>query len=291
MMKNERLPLDSDLLRTFLAVAEAGNVTHAAAALGRTQSAISVQVRKLETTLGTALFRRQARGMALTPGGEALVGAARRALGEIDRIAGLFAAPLAGPVAVGIPDDHGPGVLASVLATFAARHPEVEVSVRCAVSTDFPGAVRRGELDLAVHAAPPEAAGAAPLLTEDTVWAAHPRLPLAPGRPVPLALFDRACWWRDAALAALAAAGRPCRVAYSSESAGGVTAAVAACLAVGVFARSTVPPGLRVLDGRDGFPPLPASSLVLLRRSGGPTPAVAAMEEAIRTALAGPGRR
>ena len=107
MTPAERFQLDPDWLRTFLAVAEKRNVTRAADALGRTQSAVSVQLRKLESALSTKLFQRQARGMALTEAGHALVPAARRALDELDRIGDLFSAPLSGRLRVGIPDDYG----------------------------------------------------------------------------------------------------------------------------------------------------------------------------------------
>jgi DNA-binding transcriptional LysR family regulator len=103
MKQNERSRLDSDLLQTFLVVAEARNITRAADRLGRTQSAISVQIQKLEDALSAKLFRREARGMTLTEAGEALLPAARRALGEIERIGDLFAKPLLGRVRVGIP--------------------------------------------------------------------------------------------------------------------------------------------------------------------------------------------
>ena len=106
MNQIERLDIDAAALRTFLAVAEAGNVTHAAAALGRTQSAVSVQLRKLEAALAVRLFDRRARGMGLTEAGETLLPAARRALAEVERIAGLFAQPLSGRIRVGIPDDY-----------------------------------------------------------------------------------------------------------------------------------------------------------------------------------------
>ena len=266
MNETERLHLDSDLLRTFLAVADAGNVTRAGDALGRTQSAISVQIRKLEAVLSAQLFHRQARGMSLTEAGLVLVPAARKALGDIDRIGDLFSAPLSGKVRVGIPDDYGASVLERVLATFTARHPGVEVSVRCGFSTGFPEAIKRNELDLAVYAADPSETAGETLVTERTVWVINPALILDAAEPVPLALFDRECWWRDAAITALEKVRRPYRVAYSSESAAGVKAAITAGLAVGVLAETTIDTSMRILSENEGFPTLPSSALVLLRR-------------------------
>ncbi|HMB48035.1 MAG TPA: LysR substrate-binding domain-containing protein, partial [Afifellaceae bacterium] len=268
MNESERLPINSDLLRTFLAVEQARNLTRAAAALGRTQSAISIQIRKLEEGLCVRLFERQARGMALTEDGERLLPAARNALAGMERIGDLFSGPLTGRIRVGIPDDYGISVLERVLANFASRHPGVEVSVRCGFSVGFPKAIRRNELDLAVYTAgPPETGESAgkPLFSEPMVWAANADFKLRPDRPVPLALFDRQCWWRDAAIGALHEAGRAYRIAYSSESVAGVKAAIGAGLAVGVLNAGTLEATMRVVDRADGFPPLPTSSLVLLQ--------------------------
>lgn len=199
-------------------------------------------------------------------------------------MAELFSHPLTGRVGVGVPDDYGTSILERVLASFAARHPGVEVAVRCGFSVGFPGAIRRGELDLAIHTA--EVGDAVPpVRMEKTVWAAHPGIRIAPDEPVPLVLFDRACWWRQVALDALAQTGRPYRVAYSSESAAGVKAAIAAGLAVGVLAETTLDPSMWVLGRDDGLPSLPGSALVILKRDDAGTEAIGIMEDALRAAL------
>lgn len=276
--------LDSDLLRTFVAVARHGNVTRAAASLHRTQSAVSVQIRRLEELLGTALFVREPRGVSLTGSGESLHSAAIGIIDMLDRTARGFARePLRGQVRIGIPDDYGASVLPRILAGFNARHPAVEVEVRCGFSPGFPAAVERGELDLAVFASDRAVPDGSLLAEEETVWVASRQLRPADDDPVRLALFDRACWWRDAAMAALRSAGRPFRIVCSSESVAGVKAAVQAGLAVGVLARSTVEPAMRILGDRDGFPPLPRSHLVLLEAGCVESPAVEAMAAIIRS--------
>lgn len=286
MNEIERSRLDSDLLRTFLAVAETANITRAGEVLGRTQSAVSVQIRKLEEILSAQLFHRRPRGMSLTEAGRILLPEARKILGDLEHIGDLFATPLFGKVRVGVPDDYGTDVLQRVLATFAARHPNVEVFVRCGFSVGFPEAIRHNELDLALYnAAPPERAGEV-LMCERTLWVASPDLNLGPAETVPLALFDRECWWHDAATQGLDQASRSYRVAYSSESAAGVRAAVTAGLAVGVLAESTIDPTLRILSEKEGFPELPPSALVLLRHSSTPNAACLAMEAAISGTLA-----
>lgn len=274
--------LDSDLLRSFVAVAEARTVTHAARRLGRTQSAISVQIAKLEDRLGVRLFDRAARGMHPTADGERLLTEARPLLRQLDRLPGLFGAALAGTVRVGLPDDYGDTVLERILAAFAARHPAVDVFVHCGFSADFPEAVARGGLDLAAHASDRTAGADTLLVDEATVWVAHRGWSPVPGEPMPIAVFDRACWWRDAALAALDHAGVAYRIAFSSQSVSGVRAAVTAGLAVGMLAESTVDGPMRVLGPADGLPALPRSALTLLQRPGPPTPAMTAMAAAIR---------
>jgi DNA-binding transcriptional LysR family regulator len=274
--------IDSDLLHTFIAVAEAGSVTAAGQRLGRTQSAVSVQIGKLEDRLGVRLFERAARGMHLTPEGDRLLTAARPLLLQLNRLPGLFGDPLTGAVRVGLPDDYGDTVLEHVLAEFAARHPAVDVFVRCGFSVDFPDALARGDLDLAAHASDRVAEPDAVLIDEPTVWVAHERWAGSPGEPIPLAVFDRACWWRHAALQALDRSGIAHRIAFSSQSFSGVRAAVTAGLAVGMLAHSTVRSPMRILDAAEGMPTLPRSALTLMERPGPPTPAMAAMADAIR---------
>ncbi len=289
MNKIERsLPkLESEILRSFIMVADRGNITRAAEDLLRTQSAISVQIKRLETELGLALFERKARGMVLTRAGERLLVSARQIVAMLDQTAvDLTGDPIAGHVTVGIPDDYGSELLATILADFANRHPAVDVSITCGFSVGFDDAVRRGKLDIAVYAGPQGNPNGETLLTEQTVWAGSPTLAVPRDAPLPVALFDRSCWWRDAALGALDAAGIAYRAAYTSESVAGVKAAIKAGLAVGILARSTVEPAMRILGPADGLPGLPASNLILTCKSGAPSPAMHAMADAIRRGFA-----
>ncbi|MCP5080291.1 MAG: LysR family transcriptional regulator [Alphaproteobacteria bacterium] len=289
MNKIERsLPkLESDVLRSFITVAAHGNITRAAEDLFRTQSAISVQIKRLEAEVGTPLFVRQARGMVLTPAGERLLVPARRIIAMLDEAAADMADdPITGHVTVGIPDDYGSELLATILADFANRHPAIDVTITCGFSVGFEDAVKRGKLDIAVYAGPQSEANGEVLRTEQTVWAGSPTLALPDSAPLPVALFDRSCWWRDAALGALEAANIAYRAAYSSESVAGVKAALKAGLAVGILARSTVEPGLRILGPADGLPPLPASNLMLISKKGAASPAMLAMADAIRRGFA-----
>ena len=278
--------LDSESLKYFEMVARCGNVTRAAEQLHRTQSAVSVQIRKLEQDLGQSLFVREPRGMSLTPAGERLLASSKPILALLEQAAAAMVAdPLEGRVRVGIPDDYGPDLLATILADFASLHPNVEVNITCGFSATFSEQVANGELDLAVYAGEVDEGRGEILMTEQTVWATGRSSAIDVDEPVPLALFDRACWWRDAVLEALSSAGMNYRLAYTSESVAGVKAAISAGLATGILARSTVEPSMRILGAADGMPPLPASNLIMLKYKDAPDGPTEAMMQAIRRAF------
>ena len=282
-MVNSSQRLDTDLLRTFLTVARHGNVTRGAEALHRTQSAVSIQLKRLEESLAARLFRREPRGVSLTEAGERLRAAAERIVGDLDETVRTFRAdPTGGLVRVGIPEEYGAEVLPTVLADFSARFPAVEVFVRCGFSVEFPEAIRRGELDLAVFADCRSFGQPGTLIRNPMAWVASRPWRCRDEEPVPLALFDRACAWRDVAIQALEDAGQPYRIVFSSESTAGIKAAIATGLAVGVLARSTFESSMVVLGREHGLPPLPDSVLLLLRGSDGSL-AIDAMAAAIES--------
>lgn len=281
-MNDSRTP-DSDLLRTFLTVARHKNVTRGAQAINRTQSAVSIQIKRLEESLEAKLFQREARGVSLTEAGERLVPAAERIIHDIDETMQTFRAdPVGGLVRVGIPDEYGSDVLPMILADFTERYPAVEVFVQCGFSVNFPAAVERGELDLAVYADCCDTNQSDILIQDPLVWVASRQYVCHKEEPVRVALFDRACAWRDMTVQALEDVGQPYQIVFSSESAAGIKAAIATGLAVGVLGRSTVERSMHILDEQHGFPALPDSVLVL-ERSGEPTPAIDAMALAIES--------
>lgn len=279
--------LDSDLLRTFLAIADAGSFTKGARRIFRSQSAASLQIKQLEETLGQAVFDRHGRGVVLSPVGEKLARVARRVVDMLDgSLAELRADPLEGAIRIGISDDFGPAVLSRVIADFTRVHPRVEVIVRCALSTDFPDALERGDLDVAVYEVEEAPAGTEVLREEATVWAASRHHAAQDRTPLPVALFDRDCWWRDRALDTLERSGRAYRVAYSSESVAGVVAAIEAGVAVGMLGHSALKDDLVILGEAEGFEEMPKSKLILDCRRGREAPILGAMLSAIRQAFA-----
>lgn len=257
--------IETDLLRAFVAVADRGGFTRAAAALRRTQSAVSMQIKRLEESVATPLFQRNGRTVHLTRDGEALLGYARRILSlNDDALAALTQTRVEGAVRLGCMDDYATCVLPEILARFAADQPNVYVEVHTGLTAHMLKHVgERYDLLLAMHK---RGTGSGEVLCEEpAVWAAAPTHDLARRDPLPLALAPQGCLFREWALAALDRKGRRWRMVYMSTSMGSVDAAVAAGLAVSVFKAGTLPKHLRALGPKDGLPALPVAEIALHR--------------------------
>lgn len=280
-------PLDSDLMRSFLAVADCGSVTAAAERLFRTQSAVSLQVKRLEENLGQPLFHRQARGVALTPRGEQLVPYARRVVALLDEAAiALREKPLEGPVRVGIPDEYSGTVLPRALAAFDERHEGVQVSVRCDHSEAQMRGLEADELDLAVIYDWSYTEGGEVLCIDPTVWVTSTAHAQHLRRPLPVARYFRSDWCKDFAEASLDRQGLDWRVAWECDLAAGFRVAVLNGLAIAPLSRSTIPAGCRELTAEDGFPIVDSARVVLRRNPRGTSPAVEGMADMLRAAFA-----
>lgn len=273
--------LDSDLLRTFLAVAETGSVTSGARRIHRSQSAASLQVKQLEHIVGQPLFRRHGRGVTPTAIGERLLPIALRVTKSLDAtLSELRGEGLRGKLRIGVSDDHSQTALTPIIADFGSRHPDVELTVHCALGEGFEPALTAGTLDLAVFEVPRPSEQDDVLREDSLIWVGHREVDFNSEEVLPVAVFDRDCWWRDAALAGLEMANRRHRVVFSSESAVGVRSAVRAGMAAGFLGQSAVD---------DTVVPLPAMkrirtpSYLVLRRSRRATgELVTAMTDAIR---------
>lgn len=279
--------LNSDLLRTFLAVAETGSMTEGAARIFRSQSAASLQIRKLEDLLGQAVFDRHGRGVILTATGERLLPVAQdvtRTLSSAMRE--LTSDAMYGKLRLGIPDDHSQHLLSRIIGEFAQSHPRVELEISCALSAGFPAALASGDMDIAVYEAERPDSAQEVLRVEQTYWMMSRHHDLLLQDPLPVALFDRECWWRDTALCALQSRGRPFRVVYSSQSVAGVAAAIEAGVAIGLLGQSSLSGNLTTLGTEHGFTEMPESSLVLGSRGGSDDLPMQAMKSAIRQAFA-----
>ena len=245
--------LDTDVLRSFVAIAEHGSFTRAAKAVFRTPSALSMQIKRLETTLGKNLFVREARRVQLTEHGELLLRYARQLLQLNAEAVACFLAPeLEGTVRIGTPDDVGTRILPQALGEFARSHPAVQVDVMTGASRVILERLDAGEIDLALVTAgnlDVQVERGEIVHTEPLVWVGRADGTARLREPLPVALAEHGCAWRADAVNALDRAGRPYRVAYSSEHSAGQRAAVEADLAVAPLPRSLAnSPLLEIID-------------------------------------------
>jgi DNA-binding transcriptional LysR family regulator len=279
-----RIPdLDLDLLRCFVQVAERGGFTPGALALGLTQSAVSLKVKRLEDLVGRRVFERTSRSVALTRDGETLLAYARRMLALNDEaVRRLVAPPVTGRLRLGVADHFVPRNLAPILARFARDFPDVRLEVEVGRSHELRAAQERGALDLVLGKRRDGETTGSILWTEPIVWVAAPGWVAPEGRPLPLAMLPQGCMFRDRALAALARAGMGFEVVYTSASLLGVAAAAQAGFAATVMGRSGLPPGLRETDG---LPPLGVAEMAVFGDAAGRTQLVAPLVALIRDSL------
>ncbi|MCA1368155.1 LysR family transcriptional regulator [Bradyrhizobium sp. BRP14] len=283
------LPLDSDLLRTFLAVADTGNLTRAADAVRRTQSAVSMQIRKLENQIGLPLFERHSRGVVLTAQGRRLVDNARRIVALLDDTAAAMRLPaLDGSVRIGISEEYINSTLPKALGAFAAVHPGVEVTVQQGISMSNLAALEAGEIDIAVVFEPGGRTRNEVLMVDPTVWVTSDQHGTHERQPVPIATYTyvEGGWCDDLAMRSLKKRGIESRIAYVSRTSSGLIAAVVSGLAIAPLSRSAIPPGCRELTEEDGFGIIDMSNVVLRIRREDRSPTVDAMADAIRRAFA-----
>jgi DNA-binding transcriptional LysR family regulator len=269
--------MDTDLLRAFVLIAEGHSFTQAAAHVGRTQSAVSMQVKRLEEMLGQPVLSRGKGGaVELTPHGQYLLVRARQILALNDEVLTTFRAPqIAGTVRLGTPDDYAFAYIPPILKRFAETHPAVQVDVVCSPSGELMRRLKADEIDLTLISDGHQPSGwpSVQLWRGPLVWVTSTRF--APHRqdPLPLALADREpflargqdCEWAGAAVRALEKAGRRYRIAYTSASQIGTHAPVLAGLAVTVSTLSWLPEGLRPMRPDEGMPKLPEFGILMLK--------------------------
>lgn len=258
--------LDVDLLKTFAILAETGNFTRTAEEVGRTQSAVSMQVKRLEELVGKPLIARVGRTNSLTADGQMMLEYARRMIQLNDEAMTVFTKPeIAGHVRFGTPDDYADRVLPDILARFARTNAKVQVDVDCQPSRTMVEMVKSGDLDLAMITCECDIANAQVIRTERLLWVTSARHSVHRSETLPVAISQFGCAWRQMALDSLETIGRPYRVAYASSNSVAITSAVAAGLAVAAIPEICMRPGMRILTEADGFPPLGLFDIGLIR--------------------------
>ncbi len=260
--------IDVDQLRTFIAITETGSFTKAAEVVNKTQSAVSMQMKRLEERLERPIFTRDGRASKLTEDGQRLLDYARRIVKlNVETLAAFSDAELSGRVRLGVPDDYADRYLPEIMARFSRVYPGVELTVICEPTVDLLDRIDANEIDLAIVTNCESKRASETFRRERLLWVTsnrhsthlEDRLPLALGRPT--------CSWRRIAIERMEKVGRPFFVLYSSSNAGAVSAAVLAGLAVSVLPESGLRPGMRVLTAAEGFPELPSCRIGLVRNA------------------------
>lgn len=256
--------IDSEVLRTFVAIADQGGFTRAGEMVNRTQSAVSMQMKRLEEDiLQRQLFERDGRQVRLTAEGQILLGYARRILKLHSEVFTTLREPhMIGTVRIGTPDDYAMRFLPGILSRFAQAYPLVQIEVHCESSKQL---MLRQDLDLTIVTREPGYEIGQLLRQERFVWAEAQGFSPHEQNPLPLAMFNTDCFCRMWACNALDAEQKPFRIAYSSASLTAIMAAVSAGLAVTAQLQSLITPDLRILGEAEGLPQLPMANIMLLR--------------------------
>jgi DNA-binding transcriptional LysR family regulator len=278
--------LEIDLLRSFAVIAEVRSLSRAAERVGRTQSALSQQMKRLEEVVDQPLFQRTGRGVVLTNPGERLLIHAQRILRLHDEaMADLGGKGLSGSIRFGCPDDYAGVFLPALLRQFASQHPHALVEVVCGPTPRLLEQLEKRAVDLAMVSVPEESHDDDIIRREQLVWIGSPELHSAHFDPLPLALSDPDTLDHIAACEALERAGRAYRVAYASSSLAGLIALVRSGQAFAVMTQTAVPPDLAILNADPALPPLPAVGITLKFERKRPSHLTAAFAEHIRLTL------
>lgn len=260
--------LDTLLLKSFVAVAESGNFSNAARIVGRTQSAVSLQIKKLEDSLGCPLFDRTGGKVKLTNQGEIFLGYARRII-ELhwEAYSRLHEPEVEGAISLGTPEDFATHYLPGILAEFNKHHPHVRLSVKCDLTLNLFTDFHDGKLDIIlVKRDPGRVKGGIKVWREPLVWAGAEKYQIK--TPLQLVLSPQPCIYRGRALAALDRARIGWDIVYTSPSLAGTIAAVQAGLGITVLPAAMVPQGLSEIRGRVKLPHLVDSEIALMKKDG-----------------------
>ncbi|WP_433769634.1 LysR substrate-binding domain-containing protein [Pseudomonas putida] len=272
--------IDTEVLRTFVAIADQGGFTRAGELVHRTQSAVSMQMKRLEEdVLQRQLFQRDGRQVRLTAEGQVLLGYARRILKLHSEVFNTLREPdMIGTVRIGTPDDYVMRFLPGILRRFAQSYPLIQIEVHCESSKQL---LMRQDLDLSIVTREPGSEIGQLLRKERFVWAEAQCYSAHEQTPLPLAMFNSDCFCRMWACNALDAIGRDYRVAYNSDSLSAIMAVVSAGLAVTAQLESLITPDMRILGEAEELPVLPEASIMLVRNLHNPSPITECLAEHI----------
>ncbi|MGQ0609981.1 MAG: LysR substrate-binding domain-containing protein [Paracoccaceae bacterium] len=250
--------LPTDLLRTFIAVVELGGHSKAGAVLGRSQPAISLQIRRLEELVRAPLLAQEGRAINPTPAGAALLSYAREMVRINDEAVRYFhRSDMTGVLRIGLPTDYAVAFLQNTLTTFLRQNPAVDIEIHCDLSRELHQLLRSDDLDIIVATMP---TARMPYLSrawaEQPIWAAAEAYAAVEDRPVPLGAHLEGCDYRARMIDVLDASERRWRIVYTGPGISGLQNAVLNGLCVTALTRATMLPGMRELTEDEGFPRL-----------------------------------
>jgi DNA-binding transcriptional LysR family regulator len=286
-MKN--LPIE--MLRSFMVINEVGGFTAAAEKLGRTQPAISQQIKKLESFIGRPLLNRDGPRLELTPAGESLLNYARQILSLNDEAIGFFAnPPVSGRIRFGIPSEFAITLLPKIVSRFAKAYPDVTLEVTCDLSRNLLSKDQRHHYDLvlALHdEVKAQQSGSIKhyIKTDELVWVSNASSRAHLQDTLPLVAAPSGCIYRQRALRALGQAKRSCRIVYTIPDLTGIQTAIDEGLGVTVLARSTVPESLTILDESKLLPDLGSVGISLKQVDQNKNSAVQVLADFIKAGL------
>ncbi|NUS20144.1 MAG: LysR family transcriptional regulator [Mesorhizobium sp.] len=279
-------PLDLKLLSTFVRAAHSGTLSAVAVQVGRTQSAVTMQIQRLEEALGQSLFHRSGSGVRLTGSGERFLAYAERILEIHDEAISAFSDKgLHGSIIFGSPEDYLSAFFPALLKSFGTMYPDVEIKVVSAPTVELRTLLNARQIDLALVSTPDSGEAPDVVRREALVWVgSRPALELYDfGDTVPLALAASNAIDHRGACEAMARAGMHYKIAYASNSLAGLIAVARSGLAISVMAEEAVPPDLNILGAP--LPALPGLGILVAFADAERSPAVEAFADHIRKVL------
>lgn len=282
-MKN----LPTDLLRTFATIAELGGFTPAGEALGRSQPAISLQVKRLEAIVGQQLIHRGSGPLQLSPSGDSLLGYARQILALNDlALAQLTDSPVSGKIRFGIPSEFASSLMPKILGRFSKAYPNISLEITCALSRQLLADKQRQRYDLilALHNDPRDTLNEL-VMVDELVWVGGQSTLLQSGRALPLVVAPEGCIYRQRGLERLRQIGRKWQISYTNPDLNGIQTAIQQGLGITVLAKSTIPESLFALASSAELPELGQIGISLIEPENTGSHAVDRLSEFVRSSL------
>jgi DNA-binding transcriptional LysR family regulator len=279
------LELDPYLLRAFLTVAEVGTVNGASLSLNRTQAAVSMQIRRLETLVGAELFERSSKGLELTAHGLLLVPYAREIMTLNDEVAKrLTGKPIEGRIRLGVVEDFAATRLIDILKAFRDQNPKVHIDIIVESNKRLAAMLENDKLDIAVCDTTRLSRKPVFVWTEHLLWVVRADIAIDTAAPLPIIMFEESCPWRGPAVAALSARTIHWKIVCEASTLVAMLTAVRVGIGIGPMIAATIPEDCRALDRAADLPPPVRVGIGLYARSGEPDEARHLVDFIIRQA-------